>query len=159
MQKFKDLALPDDSVETVKIEISANRDKEYSKDYPNTSNSTQTTLGEHIFIEKRNQTVNDLQNLKLTFKVIIKSVWKNVLIGLYEVDFSYIYFMKNHMMEHGWLAISNPNSEDFSQIQGLIKLSISIHGENDNPMKLEMDPNLQGDTNVMMSSAIKPEFK
>lgn len=36
--------------------------------------------------------------------------------------------MANHAMEHMWVAISNPNSEDYSSVAGFVKISVSIHG-------------------------------
>jgi hypothetical protein len=85
-------------------------------------------MGDHIFIEKRNQSVDDLQSLKVKVSLFIKGMLKNVLIGTYEFDFSYIYFMANHAMEHMWVAISNPNSEDYASVAGFVKISVSIHG-------------------------------
>jgi len=49
-----------------------------------------------------------------------------VVLGSFDFDLSYIYFMKDHIMLHKWLALSNPTSEDFAQITGYLKLSISV---------------------------------
>jgi hypothetical protein len=37
-----------------------------------------------------------------------KGVFKDAMIGMYEFDVSYIYFMKEHTMFHKWIAMSNP---------------------------------------------------
>lgn len=71
--------------------------------------------------------------MKIKLSLFIKGMVKNALIGTYEFDFSYIYFMTDHSMQHAWVGISNPNSEDYSSIAGFVKISVSIHGTQDTP--------------------------
>ena len=40
-------------------------------------------------------------------------------------------------MEHGWVALTNPDTEDFSEIKGLLKLSLCCTGPKDNAIKLD----------------------
>jgi hypothetical protein len=157
VQKMKDLALEANTTETVVCKVESGRDKMYSKDYKSQSNSSNTTMGDHIFIEKRNQSVQDLQNLKVKIALLVKSaVFKDTVIGMYEFDFSYIYFMEEHAMKHMWVALSNPAGDDYSAITGFLKLSVSIHGANDTPTLLEEDPS--NSEELLMSSAVKPSF-
>lgn len=101
--------------------------------------------------------MQDLQNLKVKISLLVKSaVFKNTMIGVYEFDFSYIYFMEEHAMKHMWVALSNPSSEDYSAITGFLKISVSIHGSNDTPTLLEMDTS--NSEEMLMSSAAKPTF-
>lgn len=44
---------------------------------------------------------------------------------------AYIYFMKDHALLHKWLALSNPNSENFNEVAGYLKLSISVSTSGD----------------------------
>jgi hypothetical protein len=60
-------------------------------------------------------------------------------------------------MQHMWVALSNPNSEDYSSVSGFVKISVSIHGAQDTPVLLAEDTN--DSENVIMPSAIKPQFK
>lgn len=53
------------------------------------------------------------------------------MIGAYSFDLTYIYMMKDHTMEHQWIALSDPASENFSEVTGYMKLSISVAGEGD----------------------------
>ena len=50
---------------------------------------------------------------------------------MYEFDVTYIYFMKNHSLMHRWLALSNPNSANFNEVTGYIKVSIAISAYGD----------------------------
>jgi hypothetical protein len=43
-----------------------------------------------------------------------KGFYKDVMIGSFDFDLSFIYFMKDHLMLHQWIALSNPNSDDYS---------------------------------------------
>ena len=68
----------------------------------------------------------EAEEAKITLKLMDKGFLKNQIIGLFEFDLSYIYFMKDHMLLHQWLALSNPNSDNYSEITGYIKVSISV---------------------------------
>jgi hypothetical protein len=60
-----------------------------------------------------------------------KGYFKDAVIGCYEFDVAYIYFMKDHGLFHKWLALSNPESENFSDVAGYMKLSITITATGD----------------------------
>lgn len=53
------------------------------------------------------------------------------MIGAYDFDLAYIYFMKQHALLHRWLALSNPSSENFNEVTGYLKLSISVNATGD----------------------------
>lgn len=55
-----------------------------------------------------------------------KGLLKDSLIGSFEFDVAYIYFMPQHTMFHSWIVLSNPQSEFFEEVTGYMKLSISI---------------------------------
>lgn len=61
-----------------------------------------------------------------------KGVLKDQLIGMYEFDLTKIYFAEDHAMQHQWMALTNPESNDFGQISGNIKLSVAVQGPGDN---------------------------
>ena len=79
------------------------------------------------------------------------------MIGIYEFDLSYIYFMKNHVMLHKWLAFSNPNSENYSEVTGYLKLSINVTCTGDESEQIEDDDGPE-DTNVLMPPSLNPKF-
>ena len=39
---------------------------------------------------------------------------------------SFIYLRKDHMLLHKWIAMSNPNGEDYAKIQSYVKISIAV---------------------------------
>jgi hypothetical protein len=79
-----------------------------------------------------------------------KGFMRNSLIGVFEFDLSYIYFMKDHLLLHQWLAISNPNSEDYSKITGYLKVSISVVCTGDEQVQIEDDDGEDKTDNVLM---------
>ena len=63
---------------------------------------------------------------KIEIKLLDKWFFKDEVIGFYEFDISYIYLMKDHALMHKWVIMSNPESEDFGEVTGYLKLSITI---------------------------------
>ena len=53
IQKTKEMAVPEASVATVLVEIESGKDTAYTKEYPEQTNKSETTMMEHIFMEKR----------------------------------------------------------------------------------------------------------
>ncbi len=54
------------------------------------------------------QEVTDVEEGKITIRILNKGFLKDDLIGIYELELTQIYFGKDHCMEHQWLALSNP---------------------------------------------------
>lgn len=68
-----------------------------------------------------------------------KGIFKDAIIGIYEFDVAFIYFMKDHCMLHRWIALSNPASENFNEVTGYLKLSISVAGSGDEQIQINED--------------------
>ena len=47
-------------------------------------------------------------------------------LGIYEFDFAYVYNNPNHSLHNYWVALANPESDDFSKIRGYLKFSVAI---------------------------------
>lgn len=80
------------------------------------------------------------------------------MIGLYQFDLAYIYMMKDHAMMHQWIALSDPSSEDFSEVNAYMKLSISVAAAGDEQIQIEAEPPGTKNDKVMMPPSIRPEF-
>ena len=48
------------------------------------------------------------------------------MIGEFDFDVSKIYFMNNHALQHKWIALSDPYGDNYSEITGYLKVSISV---------------------------------
>lgn len=44
---------------------------------------------------------------------------------------TYVYFKDKHVFHNQWIALMNPESEDYSEIAGNLKLSIAVQGPGD----------------------------
>ena len=86
-----------------------------------------------------------------------KGYFKDALIGVYEFDVAYIYFMKQHSLLHKWLALSNPSSPNFSEVCGYLKVSISIAATGDEQIQITED-NSKDEESVLMPPQMKPSF-
>jgi hypothetical protein len=54
--------------------------------------------------------------------------------------------MKNHTLEHRWIALSNPGSQDYDQVCGYLKISIAVTTKGDGPVQL-LEDNMEIDKN------------
>ena len=98
-----------------------------------------------------------MESGKIEIRLLDKGFFKDAIIGFYEFDLSYIYLMKDHAMLHKWIVMSNPESENFGEVTGYLKLSITICGEGDNQVNIGEDPNPAED-DIIQPPQIKPEF-
>jgi hypothetical protein len=86
-----------------------------------------------------------------------KGYFKDALIGYYEFDIAYIYFMDKHSMLHKTLAISDPTSENYNEITAYLKISISIAATGDEQVQITDDTGPDSE-DVLMPLSIRPEF-
>jgi len=70
---------------------------------------------------------------------------------------TYIYQQNKHAIEHKWVILSNPESADFSDVTGYLKVSITVSGAGDEPLELTEDPEPEKES-FISPPTIKPEF-
>jgi hypothetical protein len=68
--------------------------------------------------------------------VLDKGYFKDAMIGVYDFDVAYIYFMQKHTLLHRWIALSNPESENFNEVTGYLKVSISVTTKGDEVVQI-----------------------
>ena len=52
-------------------------------------------------------------------------------LGIYETDFQHIYNQPKHCSQNFWIALANPESNDFTKIRGYLRLSLSVLNDSD----------------------------
>ena len=78
-------------------------------------------------------------------------MFKNAVIGKYEMDISYIYFKDKHAILNQWIGLSNPSAKNFNVISGYLKISVSVIGQDDDQIALTDDTGVdRTDTHVML---------
>lgn len=89
-----------------------------------------------------------------------KGFFKEAVIGAYDFDIAYIYFMKRHTMFHQWIALSDPESANFDEVAGFLKLSVSVACTGDEQVQITEDEGGEKDDeeSVLMPASIKPKF-
>ena len=157
LEKSRDFKVPENGTVDPIFEIQALGEKTYSSAKDDIGGLGEITWSEHIFIEAKNIEKKTAEDGKITITLQDKGFFKNTVIGLYEFDLSFIYFMKNHVMLHKWLAFSNPNSENYSEVTGYLKLSINVTCTGDESVQIEDDDGPE-DTNVLMPPSLNPKF-
>ena len=119
---------------------------------------TNYVYDEHFYFDKTNLTVEQLDSSKIIIEVFdsANSRKRKDYFGICEFDLQYIYSMKNHSLNNHWLALSNPESKDMTQIRGYLKLSISVLHDNDPRVELKSNPD---SINCFIPSQIKVEYR
>ena len=157
IQKAKDLDIDDEDAMNVLCEVTVQTTKETTKEIKDVTSTTVVNFDSHIFIELMQQSVAQLEQTKILIKILSKGIFKNALIGQVELDLTFIYNLENHTSQHQWLALINPDSEDFSSVAAYMKMSASCYGVDDTPVELKMDDN-DDDENCIMPASIKPKY-
>lgn len=70
-----------------------------------------------------------------------------------------IYFKDKNKIEHQWVALDNPDCEDYENMKGLLKISANVTGPGDNAQKLEPHVGAEPEKmNMFMSPSIKRTY-
>jgi len=103
--------------------------------------------------------VEAIEQAKISIKVLDKGFFKDAVIGAYEFDIAYVYFMEKHSLMHRWLALSNPASPNFNEVTGYLKLSITIAATGDEQVQISEETGAdKSDESIMMPPSIRPEY-
>ena len=85
--------------------------QEYTSSKEDVGPLGEVIYNEHVFLERNNVEKEEAKKAKIVLKLMDKGLFKETMIGMFEFDMSYVYFMKGQLLSHQWLALSNPNSE------------------------------------------------
>lgn len=91
----------------------------------------ETTYGEHLFLEPKSIEKEAAEDGKIVIKLLDKGMFKDVMIGLFEFDLSFVYLKKDHVLLHKWLGLNNPKGEDYATVQAYLKVSVSVSCSDD----------------------------
>jgi len=157
VETIKDVNMQGDRTTDVIISGSAGGQQKYTETQEGMTNTSEVSVQEHIFLELKDKSVEELETMKIVLKANEKAAFKEAVIGLMEFDFSYIYFLDKHTMFHQWIALNNPAGENYADVAAYMKISISITGEDDEPVELKED-DAEEEGNAFMPSSIKSKF-
>ena len=139
-----------DTVDPI-IEVKCFKKKQYTKCMDDISVNASVTWNEHIFFEPKNLSESDIQNEKICIKMNDQRMFKDAVIGMYEVDLSYIYFQDKHSIFKQWVGLSNPSVKNFNEISGYLKISASMVGPGDEQVPLDDEAGIDHtETEVML---------
>jgi hypothetical protein len=158
IESVKEIDIPEgDHVEAL-FKVDFNSKKQFSQIKKEITNRSVLQFHEHMFFELTQQTPAQLALLKIKLDLNQHCAIKDVLIGSFEMDFSYVYFLDDHTLKHQWFALNNPSVEDFAEVRAYAKVSISITGVDDSPVELVADPT-SDDSRAIMPPSIRPKYK
>jgi len=118
------------------FEVEVLSEKKFTQTKDNIAGAGTTKWNEHIFFEKNNlvrilvligQGQQEVEGAKIAIKLLDKGYFKDALVGQYDFDISFVYFMnKEHALQHQWIAMQNPASPNFNEVTAYVKLSIAV---------------------------------
>lgn len=141
VEQAKDIKVAEEQTVDPIVEIKFNGDRKFTSAQDDINNTGIAIWNEHLFFEPKNLDTSDLENAKVQIKLMDKGFFKDAVIGYYEFDLSYLYQQPDHSLLHKWIIMSNPESENFGEVTGLLKISIVITGEGDEQVQITDDPN------------------
>ena len=96
-------------------------------------------------------------------KVLDKGMFKDKLIGVFELDLAQIYLTNaQHAIHHQWVALVCPCDHHASNaIKGYFRLSIAVQGPGDSSVRLTDAAGGESfeDQEVLMPASIRKEYK
>lgn len=116
VEQAKNLKIEADDVVDPIVEIKCMGQRKYTTAQEGINNSGVAIWNEHLFFEPKNKEVEELEQAKVEIKLMDKGYFKDALIGFYEFDLSYLYQMKDHVMMHKWIIMTNPESEEYGEV-------------------------------------------
>ena len=121
---------------------------------------TLVSWDDHIYFEKEITSPVELERERLVIEVRDEKLFlKDSLIGVYEIDLTFIYYQENHCILNKWVVLSNPESEDFSTVRGYLRISASVLHEGDKPVDLTVPFKLNEKEDLMIPPQIKLQTK
>ena len=121
------------------IEVSSLGKKLFTTVKEDIGSNASVHWGDHIFFEPKGLQERDIQNGRLLIRILDQQMFKNAVIGTYEMDLSFVYFQDKHAVFNQWIGISNRNAKDFNEICGYLKISASVIGQGDEQVPLTDD--------------------
>lgn len=116
VEQAKNLKIEADDVVDPIVEIKCMGQRKFTTAQEGINNSGVAIWNEHLFFEPKNKEVEELEQAKVEIKLMDKGYFKDALIGFYEFDLSYLYQMKDHVMMHKWIIMTNPESEEYGEV-------------------------------------------
>ena len=116
-----------------------------TKEFCNVTSLTPVKIFEHLYIEAKDKSPEEIQNERVLITVKDNSLLniRKTLIGLHEIDLVYIYSSDTHGILHRWIVLSNPDDKNFNVMRGYLKIGISLLHETDRPVDLSAKEDLK----------------
>lgn len=71
---------------------------------------------EHLFLEPKQVSPKDAEDAKIEIRLMDKGMFKDALIGQFDLDLTFVYLKPDHVLLHKWIALNNPNGDDYATI-------------------------------------------
>ena len=117
--------------------------------------------GEHFFFNNAFLEPLEAESSKILIEVRDhKFLLKDSLVGNYELDLSYVYRKENHSLLHQWIALCNPESDNFQQVRGHLKLGICVQAEGDSDVDLTVkEKDESKDSDILLPPQVHHETR
>ena len=159
IEEVRSLIPPDKKVTTNPVfVVTAFGVSKPTRDIQDVGSTSTVPIGEHIFIDA-DKKGEEITNERITIAARDHTkLFRDGLIGLYEIDMIYVYSQPNHAIVHRWVVLSNPEDENFELMRGYLKIGVSVLHEEDKAVDLSRKENpSEKDKDLMMPPHVKPK--
>lgn len=157
VEEVKNLISKNEDIPYPVIKISVDKDSKRTKEVPTKVDTY--FYGEHFYFDCLNMNPATLDSAKIVIEVYDKANSDRCdYLGIYEIDFGFVYNNKDHTLMNYWVALANPESDDFSKIRGYLRFCCSILHTDDNRVELVASTGSGKDGMVALPPQIKAVY-
>lgn len=157
IEEVKNLISKEENIPQPIIKVKVNNQIQRTKNIPEKVSSY--LIGEHMYYDFPNMTNEILDSSKIIIEVSDKNYSnREDYIGIYEFDFMFVYNNPKHSLHNYWIALANPESDDFKKIRGYIRISASVLHESDDRVELTCTSKDNNSNAIALPPQIKIEY-
>ena len=133
--------------------------KKYSKTHTKVGTSGACTWQDHLFLSFKHCEKHEVESGTIKIRVVDKSILRNEVIGVYSFGIPYVFLQERHCIQHQWVALSNPEGFKYADVNGYVKLSLSVQGPGSDQVPLNEDPDAGQDKLDSKMILMPPQIK
>ena len=157
LEKIKEINVKEGETMDPMIQLECLGQKTFSSAKDDVGGIGEIIWDEHLFLEPKQVSPKDAEDAKIEIRLMDKGMFKDALIGQFDLDLTFVYLKPDHVLLHKWIALNNPNGDDYATIQAYVKVSVAVACTGDEQLQITEDDGPE-DTQVMMSPSLNPSF-
>ena len=126
LEKIKEINVKEGETMDPMIQLECLGQKTFSSAKDDVGGIGEIIWDEHLFLEPKAVSPKDAEDAKIEIRLMDKGMFKDALIGQFDLDLTFVYLKPDHVLLHKWIALNNPNGDDYATIQAYVKVSVAV---------------------------------